>query len=153
MIEKVLDAAGDVSLRAYEQSMRQNANALLISTPAGKLPCSEIFFVNWQPDENEELLRQSIIDFVRNVLMNVVAHGHRSVALPAIGCGRFACSVNVVVSTLVSEVKKEIKRRKLTVTVRFVIQPEQENVYDEFHRRILMSDEGNIKFFALPFYL
>ena len=152
MLEKVFDAAGKGTRQAYERAMRRNANSLLFSTPAGDLPCKEIFFVNWQPDENKELLRQSVVDFVWNVLMNVNAQGHRSMALPAIGCGRFACSVNVVVSTLVSEVKKQIKQRKLTVKVRFVIQPDHQNVYDEFHKQILMSDEGKIERSALPSY-
>ena len=59
---------------------------------------------------------------------------------PAIGCGGHACSVNVVVKTMVKGMKQHIEKRKLAWTVKFIIEPNQHNVYDEFCKQLLSSD-------------
>ena len=140
--ELILNAAGDEVRQAYNTQIKNNPNALLIVTSSGQLSCKRIFFVQWKPHTDELLLQQSIIDFIWNVIQNAISYGCTSIAFPAIGCGKYACSVDIVVKTMVNEVKKEIKNRKLAFKVRFVIQAGQKNVYDEFCKQILVSD-GN----------
>jgi hypothetical protein len=75
-----------------------------------------------------------------NVIQNVLSHNYTSIAFPAIGCGEHACSVDIVVKTMIREMKKEIQKRKLPWTVKFIIEPNQQNVYDEFYKQLLSSD-------------
>jgi hypothetical protein len=115
----------------------------MISTPPGHLHCKRIFFLKWEPDEDPELLRQSIADLISNVIQNARSHKFTSIAFPAIGCGEHACSVDIVVKTMVKKMKQEIEDRKLPWTVKFIIQPNQQNVYDEFCKQLLSSDPSS----------
>lgn len=113
-------------------------------TPPGKLSCKKIFFIKWEPNENPETLRQSIIDLIWNVVQNVMSNNFTSLAFPAIGCGEHACSVDIVVKTMVSEMKNQLERRKLPWTAKFIIEPEKQHVFDEFCKQLL-SSEGSKK--------
>jgi O-acetyl-ADP-ribose deacetylase (regulator of RNase III) len=133
-------AAGDQVVEAYNKEYGNNPNSLLISTAPGQLQCKRIFFLKWEPDKDEEILRQSIIDLISNVIQNVRSDNYISIAFPAIGCGGHACSIDIVVKTMIREVKENMQRRKLPWGVKFIIEPNQQNVYDEFCKRLLASD-------------
>jgi O-acetyl-ADP-ribose deacetylase (regulator of RNase III) len=79
-----------------------------------------------------------------NVIQNVISYGYTSIAFPAIGCGKHGCSIDIVVKTMVNETKNQLKIRNSSLTVKFVIQPEQQNIYDEFCKQVLASEEGKI---------
>ncbi|CAF3427844.1 unnamed protein product [Rotaria sp. Silwood1] len=135
----LLEAGGPEVESAYDRENQANPNSLIISTPSGKLPCERIFFLRWEPNKDPEILRQSIIDLIWNVIQNVHSHNYKSIAFPAIGCGEHACSVDIVVKTMVREMKKQIENRKLPWSVTFIIQPNEHNVYDEFCKQLLAS--------------
>ncbi|CAF5106069.1 unnamed protein product, partial [Rotaria sp. Silwood1] len=137
----IIEAAGDDVKTAYEIEYIRNPNSILISTPPGKLSCQRIFFLKWEPDTDDSILRQSIIDFIWNIIQNVISYNYRSIACPAIGCGGYGCSVDIVVKTMVKQIKYHLKTRNLSLTVKFIIRPEQENIYDEFCKQVLASEE------------
>lgn len=142
----ILKAAGDQVRSAYSKEDKANPNSLIITTPPGHLPCKNIFFLRWQPDRDEDELRQSIVDLISNVIQSTRAHGYTSMAFPAIGCGDYQCSINVVVKTMVRGMKRNIEERKLPWTVRFVIHPNQPDVYDEFCKQLLSEDHSSSHF-------
>jgi len=74
------------------------------------------------------------------VVRNVLSHKYTSIAFPAIGCGEHACSVDVIVKTMVKEMKQRIEKENLPWTVKFIVHPSQQNVYDEFCKQVLSSD-------------
>jgi O-acetyl-ADP-ribose deacetylase (regulator of RNase III) len=137
----LLKAGGDQVQSAYAKEYKNNPNSLIISTPSGHLHCKKIFFLKWDPDDDQEILRQSIADLIWNVIQNVLSYNFTSIAFPALGCGEHACSVDIVVKTMVREMKQQIQKRKLPWTVKFIIHPHQENVYDEFCKQLLSSDQ------------
>ena len=127
---------------AYEAKHNHDPNSILIATPPGKLPCKQIFFLRWIPDLDEAVLKQSIRDFISNVIQSMLVHRYESIAFPAIGCGGYNCSVPVVVDTMVSTIKRELRNRKLPWTVKFVIQPDKQDVHDMFCQQVSASDKG-----------
>ncbi|CAF2747523.1 unnamed protein product [Rotaria sp. Silwood2] len=139
--QTIIEAAGNEVKTAYETEYRRNPNSILISTPPGQLSCQRIFFLKWKPNVDDSILRQSIVDFIWTVIQNVISYNYTSVAFPAIGCGGYGCSVDIVVKTMVREIKNQLKTRNLSLTVKFVIQPEQKNIYDEFCKQVLASEE------------
>ncbi|CAF3764081.1 unnamed protein product [Rotaria sp. Silwood1] len=139
LTQTIIEAAGDEVKTTYETESKRNPNSILISTPPGQLSCRRIFFLKWKPDADDSILRQSIIDFIWNVIQNIISCNYTSVAFPAIGCGGYGCSVDIVVKTMVREIKNQLKTRNLSLTVKFVIQPEQQNIYDEFCKQVLAS--------------
>ncbi|CAF1149153.1 unnamed protein product [Adineta steineri] len=144
--QSLLIAGGREVQAAYEKEYENNPNSLIISIPPGELPCKRLFFLRWEPDEDPDILRQSISDLIWNLIQNVNSHNFNSIAFPAIGCGEHACSVDIVVKTMVKEMKQQIMQRKLAWTVKFIIQPNQQNIYDEFRRQLLLlspPDENN----------
>jgi hypothetical protein len=75
------------------------------------------------------------------VIQNVLSYNYTSIAFPAIGCGEHDCSVDIVVKSMVREMKKQIQKRKLSWTVKFIIQPNQQNVFDEFCKQLLSTHD------------
>ncbi len=116
-----MNAAGRDVKMAYIKEYENNPNSLIISIPSGELPCKRIFFLKWQPDTNEDVLRQSIVDFIGNVIQNVISYKFSSIAFPAIGCGKHGCSIDIVVKTMVKE---------------------KQNIYDEFCKQVLSLQGG-----------
>ncbi|CAF3136953.1 unnamed protein product, partial [Rotaria sp. Silwood2] len=136
----IIKAAGRDVESAYQTEYLHNPDAILISTISGQLPCKRIFFLKWQPESNEGELRQSIKDFISNVIQHVISYKYSSVAFPAIGCGHHNCSVTIVVETMVNAIKKELERRGKALAIKFVIEPGKQNVYDEFCKHVLASE-------------
>jgi hypothetical protein len=48
---------------------------------------------------------------------------------------------------MVKEVKNQLTMRNLPLTVRFVIQPGQQHIYDEFCKQVLATQDGIVKLF------
>lgn len=136
----LLKAAGDQARSVYNREQAVNPNASVIITPPGHLQCKKIFFFNWEPNKNKDILRKSIADLIANVVKNVHSQKCTSLAFPALGCGEYACAVDIVVKTMVKEMKQQIEQNNLPWTVKFVIHPSQQHVYDEFCKQVLSSD-------------
>jgi O-acetyl-ADP-ribose deacetylase (regulator of RNase III) len=95
-------------------------------------------------------LEQSLVDLIRNVIQHLIPYNFTSIAFPAIGCGKLGCSVDLVVKTMVKEMKNQLIMRSLPLTVKFIVQPDQQNVYDEFCKQVLktQNDRGKHFFFV-----
>ncbi|CAF1299385.1 unnamed protein product [Rotaria sp. Silwood1] len=139
--QAIIKVAGDEVQKAYNAEYKNNPNAIVISTPPGTLPCKRIFFVKWQPDMDETILQQSLVDLIWTVIQNVISYKFTSLAFPAIGCGKHGCSVGVVVKTMVKEMKAQLTMRNLPLVVKFVIHPDQQNIYDEFCKQLLTTED------------
>ncbi len=138
-------AAGNEVQTAYDAEIRNQPNSKLVVTPPGALNCKKIFFVKWQPDTDDEKLQQSLIDLISIVVQNSISHKFNSMAFPAIGCGQHGCSIDMVVKTMVQEMKKQLIQTKLRWTVKFIVQPDQQNIYDEFCKQVLTTQNGKMK--------
>ncbi|CAF2928917.1 unnamed protein product [Rotaria sp. Silwood2] len=147
--DTIIRTAGKEVKTAYDNEYKSNPKSTLISTLPGRLACKRIFFLQWKPDKDEAVLRQSIIDFVWTVIQNVISHDYTSIAFPAIGCGKHGCSVDIVVKTMVKEIKNQLSMRNLPLKVKFVVQLEQQNVYDEFCKQVLITSAGKATFFLI----
>ncbi|CAF4093803.1 unnamed protein product, partial [Rotaria sordida] len=148
----ILTAAGNEIQTAYNLELKNHPNSILIETLSGALPCKQIFFVQWKPDNDEKVLEQSLVDLISTVVQNVKSHNFTSFALPAIGCGKYHCSIDIVVKTMVLEMKKHLMTKNLPWTVKFVVEPDQENIYDEFCKQLFTREDGlhEEKFYHLP---
>lgn len=136
-MERILDAAGKEIAASYHKQTKEDPNALLLVLDHGHLPCKKIFVSKWVPSKDKEDLQRSLADLVGNVIQHVIAHQCASIALPAIGCGKHGCSVDVVVKTMVCELKEHLRIRNLPLKVKIVIEASQKTVYEEFCTRIL----------------
>ncbi|CAF1273809.1 unnamed protein product, partial [Adineta ricciae] len=139
----IMSAAGADVQMAYGDQCEKNPSALIVSLQPGRLPCKQIFFVKWQPDSDEKLLQQSLIDFVWTVIQNVISYKYTSVAFPAIGCGNHACSVDLVAKTIINEIKHQLNIRNIPLSVKFIVLPGRQNVYDEFSKQVVSLNEDS----------
>ncbi|CAF1415425.1 unnamed protein product [Rotaria sordida] len=83
-------------------------------------------------------------------MQNVISCNYTSIAFPAIGCGKHDCSINIVVKTMIREVKKQIETRNLSCLVKFIIEPYRQNIYDEFCKQLFSSNFHTSMEFHLP---
>ncbi|CAF4183686.1 unnamed protein product, partial [Rotaria sordida] len=139
--EAIITAAGNKIRMVYDRELKKHPNSILIETPSGALPCKQIFFVKWEPDYDEKVLEQSLVDLISTVVHSVKSHQFTSIALPAIGCGQYGCSIDIVVKTMVIEMKKYLINRNLPWTIKFVIEPNRQDIYDEFCKQILTTQD------------
>ncbi|CAF4405980.1 unnamed protein product, partial [Rotaria magnacalcarata] len=133
----ILDAAGEESQRAYDKELKTHPNATLFTLPSGTLPCKKIFLVTWMPDKDEKVLQRSVTDLIYTVVLNTQQHNFTSIALPAIGCGKIGCSMEIVVKTMVHAMKANLMERSLPWKVKFVVETTQAKVYEEFCKQLL----------------
>jgi hypothetical protein len=138
----VIIEGGSEVYEAYERENNSNPNALLISTPPGNLSCKKIFFLKWKPDENESLLRQSISDFIWNVIQNVLSYKFDSIAFPPIGCGHSNIPQDIIIQTLINQLIYQIKTRNLSLLIKFVILPDENEIYQQFSQYLRQSEQG-----------
>ncbi len=144
--------AGKEVYEVYEKENHSNPNSLLISTPPGNLLCKKIFFLKWKPDENENILRQSINDFIWNVIQNVLSYEYDSIAFPSIGCGHSNISTQIIIQTLIYQLIYQIKNRNLSLIIKFIILPDENQIYQQFSQQILSSKQGLIFRFLSFFF-
>jgi hypothetical protein len=149
----IINAAGNRVLTAFNEEYKKNPNSIVIATSPGTLCCKKIFFLKWEPAADEEILQQSLIDLMSTVIQSMQSHNFTSIAFPAIGCGQHGCSVRIVVKTMVLEMKRQLIKRNLPWEVKFVIQSDQPDIYDEFCKQVLTMHDGKEKiFFRSLFY-
>ncbi|CAF2060473.1 unnamed protein product [Rotaria magnacalcarata] len=148
----ILDAAGEESQRAYDKELKTHSNATLFTLPSGALPCKKIFLVTWMPDKDEKVLQRSLTDLIYTVVLNTQQHNFTSIALPAIGCGKIGCSMEIVVKTMVHAMKANPMERSLPWKVKFVVETTQAKVYEEFCKQLLtkITDIHEPVAFQLP---
>lgn len=120
---------------SYNAEFDKNPDAPVIDVKAdGKLNSKRVFFVPWVADPEESDLRASIKTFVRNAIRRAVLKEYRTIAFPAIGCGQYGCSVSLVARTMIDEAS--FLSGKHGIAVLFVIQPQKNDIYDEFQTQI-----------------
>jgi O-acetyl-ADP-ribose deacetylase (regulator of RNase III) len=122
-------------LASYNAEINKNSEASVITVQAaGQLASKWIYFLPWMADSDASVLQQSIEKFVSDAVEKAVEEGYRSIAFPAIGCGQFGCSINLVAQAMVGEVCRKLQAYNMSIS--FVIQPERADVYDEFRKQV-----------------
>ena len=135
LFDKICAAGGDSVKISYDAELKNNPNIAVISVAAGKkLAAKMIYFTEWRPSSNTVLLRQSIQKLISDTIEKAVNEKFRSIAFPAIGCGRFGQPPNLIAEFMVDEVFRQLAMHSISVS--FVIEPTKTHVYDEFQKRI-----------------
>lgn len=101
---------------------------------AGQLESKRIYFLPWAVHSDESILQKSIEQFVSDAIEKAVEERHRSIVFPAIGCGKFGCSISAVAQAMIGEAHR--KCQIYNISISFVIQPERMDIYDEFQKQI-----------------
>jgi hypothetical protein len=149
----IIIEGGEEVYQFYEKETNSNPNSLLISSPPGKLLCKRIFFVKWKPVEDENILRQSLIDLIWNVIQNVLSYKFDSIAFPSIGCGHSNISQNIIIQTLIYELINQIKNRNLSLIIKFIILPDEHQIYQQFCEQLLQSEQSLIYLLKIYFQI
>lgn len=137
-MDAVYKAGGKGLKSAFDKKVKENHKNSVISVPAeGSLKSKAIFFVPWKPSSDEKALRQSIEQLVENVVEKALSENFESIAFPAIGCGNYGCSIDLIAKTFVRHCHQLVTNHSLSIV--FVIQPDKTDIYDSFHREISSS--------------
>ncbi len=135
LLDAVFKAGGKSLKSAFEKKSKEDPTSSVISLPSeGALKSKAVYFVPWKPNSDQKLLCQSIEQLVKNVIKKAVSENYQSIAFPAIGCGGYECSTSLIAETLVSQCQEILP--KYPISIAFVIQPEKNEIYDEFRQRI-----------------
>ncbi|CAF1500720.1 unnamed protein product [Adineta ricciae] len=91
---------------------------------------------------DETTLEKSTADFILMIFQNVVQYNFTSIAFPTIGYEHFPVPIDVLIRTLVREMANQLMKTDLPLTVKFITQPNQANIYDEFCKQILTLQQS-----------
>ncbi|CAF3327022.1 unnamed protein product [Rotaria socialis] len=135
LFESICQAGGDPVSASYKQQNSRNPNApIIIVESAGKIASKTIYFLPWKANPDESILRKSIENFVSLALEKAIEQKYRSIVFPAIGCGGFGCSIQLIGRTMIETVYSKLKTYQMSVS--FVIQPNKKHIYDEFKEHV-----------------
>jgi O-acetyl-ADP-ribose deacetylase (regulator of RNase III) len=74
------------------------------------------------------VIEQTIRSFLAEAITYVISQNYKSIAFPAIGCGRFGLNANFIAETMINHIKME----KCSLSVTFAIHPKSHDVFDTF---------------------
>ncbi len=115
--------------------MKRNPREPVIAVRAtGKLASKQVYFLPWTADSNPRILRKSIEQFVSDAITKAAQGNYRSIAFPAIGCGQYGCSSNLVAQTMIEAADRQLSTHSMSVL--FAIQTDRVDIYDEFQKQI-----------------
>jgi hypothetical protein len=120
---------------SYNAELNKNSEASIIAVnTAGQLASKRIYFLSWKASSDASILCKSIEKFVSDAIEKAAEERYRSISFPAIGCGQFGCSTNLVAQAMVGEAYRKLLIHNMSIS--FVIQPERTDIYDEFQKHI-----------------
>ena len=138
MTENILVGAGTSIETQYRQERAQQRSRS-IQTSGGNTACRSIYFIPC-PDLSQNASKWVFRKFVSEAITmanNDSTSRIRSIAFPAIGCGRHNCHFKFVAQTLISAVVYEFeKRASLRLNVHFVIQQDRQGVFNAFDHEL-----------------
>jgi hypothetical protein len=140
-------------LNSYNAELNKNSKASVIAVKAeGQLASKQIYFLPWKVNSDTSILQQSIEKFVSDAIEKAAKEGYQSIAFPAIGCGKYGCSISLVAQAMVEEADRQLLKHGILVL--FVIQPERTDIFDEFQKQIhlLQSQQsaGGVEAISTP---
>ncbi|CAF1260749.1 unnamed protein product [Rotaria sordida] len=138
LFEKICEAGGKSVLASYKSQFKKSPNSVISVQADGELASKKIYFLSWTADADTSILRESIEKFVSDAFEKAVEENQQSIAFPAIGCGQFGCSIDLVAQTMIREAHRKQQEHDISVT--FVIQPERTDIYDEFQNQIQLLE-------------
>ncbi|CAF0841059.1 unnamed protein product [Didymodactylos carnosus] len=144
----VLKAAGQQVSDELVNFVNNYQTTNLIETSPGLLACKKIIFLQWSPQAKDVNLfqsnKQSISDFVSEAITYAFKNKYKSIAFPAIGCGKFGIKPDIIGEAMISEAERQlIKYPKDNFSVSFVLLPQQQSVYDEFCKQLNLIKSAN----------
>lgn len=106
------------------------------------MAAKKIYFLELKTNNDTAILRKSIRKFVSDALELAINENYQSIAFPAVGCGKFGCSVGVVAQTMVEEAFRKTTTNPISVS--FVIQSGKNDIYDEFQKQINLLQQAQL---------
>ena len=135
-----MDYAGCEIQTTLDVALYENPAATCIDTPPGDLNCKAIFFVKWSPNADEASLAASTTDVLLLIFRHMIQYNFTTVAFPTIGFEHFTCPMKLFVKTLVQQAKLELIRIDRPFTIKFAVEPNQTEIYNEICKQILTAD-------------
>jgi hypothetical protein len=120
---------------------KKNPTAPIITVAAnGQLTAKVVYFLPWKPDVDVTKCCESIKNFVSDAMNKAASENYRSITFPAIGCGEYLCSINLVAQTIVNKAYHQLFKYPMSVS--FVIQPDRSDIYYEFQKQLKLIQQS-----------
>ncbi|CAF4215102.1 unnamed protein product [Rotaria sp. Silwood2] len=137
----------DIVIKAAGKQVEEELNGKdltknMIETSVGNLKqAKRLLFVPWTPpsklvtNQDIDALRQSISTFIQQAIQYTIQGKFKSIAFPAIGCGGFGISADIIATIMIDTVREQfIANPTIQLVITFVVQ--QSNVFDVFNAKL-----------------
>lgn len=125
-----------------EQSKKIPKPSVIAIDASGQVAAKKIYFLEWKRNNDPAILRKSIETFVSNAIDHAVKEGYQTIVFPAIGCGKFGCSIDVIAQAMVGEAHRKASSNGISVS--FVIQPDRKDIHDGFQKQINLLQQPQL---------
>jgi hypothetical protein len=120
---------------SFDTEFNKDPAASVISVAAtGQLAAKKVYFLTCEPDIDVNKFHESIGIFIANAMRKAKDENYQSIAFPAIGCGGYGCSPDLIARSIINEIDKQLAKYSMFVSL--VIQPDRTDIYDEFQKEI-----------------
>ena len=103
-----------------------------------------IVFVKWIPTTDTIALQQSTVDFIWTVFQTLIPYNFTSIVFPTLGFEHFSCPMDLLIRILVREMKNQLKKIEVPWAVKFLVQPNQSDIYQQICKEILIVEPGHL---------
>lgn len=128
-----------MQVRFDEESKKTPKASVIALESSGQVVAKKVYFLEWKTNNDQAVLKKSIEKFVSDAIDHAIKENYQTITFPAIGCGKFGCSIDVVAQAMVEEAHR--KSSSNSISVLFVIQPERKDVYNEFQKHVNSSQQ------------
>ncbi|CAF1381804.1 unnamed protein product [Adineta steineri] len=135
LCKAITDKAGAQVQKEY--GLLKLSGAFPGTTSGGTLPCKRILFIPWSPDSRDEnSIKSSLNTFIELAFAQANVDGCKSIAFPAVGCGKFNFDPLLIAKYMLDETRKQIKIQKSKMNILFILLADQQIVYDAFVKHL-----------------
>jgi hypothetical protein len=140
----LIELAGCEIQTVYNIESHTNPMSTVLITPPGDLRSQLIIFVKWIPTNDVIAFEQSTVDFLWAVFQSLIPYNFTSIVFPTLGFEHFSCPMELLIPTLVREMKTQLKKIDVPWTVKFLVQPNQSDIYQQICKEVLIVEPGHL---------
>jgi O-acetyl-ADP-ribose deacetylase (regulator of RNase III) len=133
---EMIYARGGPSIRSAvnNQIEKKLKNSLTSVKSDGDIKSKRIYFMYWETQTQTDIIQQSLQNLINISMQKAHDDNYRSIAFPAIGCGHYEQSIQLVAQTMVNKAHQEQILHKISVA--FIIQPNKKDLFQHFQKQI-----------------
>jgi len=137
----IYECGGPSVRTAVNNQLEKNLKNSITSVKSdGDIKSKRIYFIYWQVESQIDLIKKSLENLISIAMQKAHDDNYRTIAFPAIGCGHYNYSLQLVAQTMVNKAHQEQILHKISVS--FIIQSTKKDLFNYFDKQISLLNQS-----------